>query len=353
MFRSVSKLCPPVALLLVLGATQAPAQGTVELRIRLEGADGQPVAGALVALVSDPDQVVAEGLSSDEGRRVLRAPAGTYRVRVRRIGFYPYLSPLVVAPRQSELVLRLDSRPVALSSIVVAARARCRPIGQAETVAMVWEEVSKALRASQLTNDDLAGIGRAQTWRREVSLGGAVLSSDTGSFTLRNRRPFGAISPAALAERGYVRGDGASGWEYFGPDETVLLSREFAATHCFDIVRDRARSGQIGLAFEPVARRRVPDIAGVLWLDENTAELREIVFRYVNAGLPGSFNPGGFTRFARMPSGAWIVSEWQLRFPRLRLRPGAFALPTLAGWIENGGGIIAADDGRRAEGALM
>ena len=117
--------------------------------IRLQSTGGRPVEGALVALLDARDRVVVEGLSTEAGTRVLRAPAGTYRVRARRIGFLPFISTPIVLPRRDELLL------------------------------VVWGEVDKALRASQLTTADLAGFGRVRTYRKELGTDGSVVSNDT------------------------------------------------------------------------------------------------------------------------------------------------------------------------------
>jgi hypothetical protein len=139
-----------------------------------------------------------------------------------------------------------------------------------------------------------------------------------------------------------VIGDMNDGWTIFGPDETVLLSESFAATHCFRLVRDRDRPTQIGVSFQPVPRRKVPDISGVIWVDEVTSELREINFHFVNAAELSQFNAGGFTRFARVPSGAWIVAEWKLTAPKLMLRQGNSFTSQLVvvGRRDTGGGIL-------------
>lgn len=71
-------------------------------------------------------------------------------------------------------------------------------------------------------------------------------------------------------------------------------------------------------------------------MDEKTSELREVRFRYVNAGILTRFEPGGFTAFHRLPSGAWIVKEWLLRMPRLeRGKEGLFA----TSYLEKGGRV--------------
>jgi hypothetical protein len=338
-----------IALGLPLPDAQAQ-DSTAEFRVRLVTDTDVPVMGALVAILAASDSVVDEGLTSRSGTRVLRAPPGAYRVRVRRIGFYPFISRTVWIPTADELLLRLDTQRVLLDTVRVTVRSECgRQAREAETVAALWEEISKALRASQLTLGDLAEVGRARVYWTELDPRGAVMWSDTTSVPVESRRPFGAASPAVLARRGYVRGDEYSGWTYFAPDERVLLSDEFAATHCFGVVRHDSRRGQIGLAFEPATRHRRPDIKGVLWVDEATAELRETVFTYVNAGAATQYEPRGFTRFRRMPSGAWLVDEWRLRLPRVYRAPGAFSNFVLQGFQENGGALeIVPEDRQRA-----
>jgi hypothetical protein len=332
-----------VAFALAWGSCLRGQQATSELRIKLSTLDGSPVTGALVGLLNPRDSVVAEGLASESGTRVLSAPRGSYRVRVRRIGFLPFISSELTLPRANELVLNVESPRVILESIVVNSRSQCsRNDPNAKELAAVWDEIDKALRSSQLTLQDLEGIGRARKYRRDLDAYGNLISGDSSEFFITNRRPFGVEDPAKLATDGYVVGDTQNGWTIFGPDETVLESDAFATTHCFQLVRERERPGMIGVSFEPVPRRQVPDIRGVIWVDERTAELREISFRFVNAGAMSRFDAGGFTRFRRMPSGAWIVDEWQLTAPALAQRAGGYQTSQLVivGRRDTGGGVL-------------
>ena len=324
------------------------AQNTSDLRIRLETGADVPAAGALVALLDARDSVVVEGLTGELGTRSLRAPPGTYRVRVRRIGFLPFVSPPVSLPHAGELVLRVESAHVVLQSIVVNSKSQCkRNDPNTQTLSLVWDEVEKALRSSQITTADLAGVGPAEIFHRSLSADGAELAADTTFFTIGSRRPFAAISSAQLATQGYVTGDEHSGWSYYGPDETVLLSEQFAASHCFRLVRDREHGGEIGVAFEPAPTHRIADITGVLWVDEATSELRQIVFSFANAGPMSRFDAGGYTHFKRLPSGAWIVDDWRLRVPQLEMRQEPYAPPHLVrtGYKEDGGRILAGQEG--------
>lgn len=321
-------------------------EGTSDLRLKLSAPDGSPIAGALVALVNASDSVVVEGLTLEAGTRVLRAPRGAYRVRVRRIGYLPFLSSELTLPRPEELVLNVESQHVVLASIVVTSRSECsRNDPNTEALATVWDEIDKALRSSQLTVQDLAGIGQARVYKRETAPDGKLVASESRVFAITTRRPFGAVDPAKLAADGYVIGGLEQGWTFFGPDETVLRSEEFARTHCFKLVRDRDRTGQIGVSFEPEPQRRLPDISGTIWVDQSTSELREMEFQYVNAHEISRFNAGGFTKFRRVASGAWLVDEWKLSVPMLGIRetqgvPYATRHVVLLGRQDNGGGIV-------------
>lgn len=337
---------PAFGACLLTSSAMSQAEGP-ELRIRLNGIDGAPVKGALVALLNASDSVVAEGLSTEAGARVLRAPSGDYRVRVRRIGYLPFVSSVVTLPRASELALSVESSRVILEQIVVTSKSQCRRNDpNAAALSTVWDEIDKALRSSQLTANDLSGIGRAVVYRQEVGANGIVIRADTSILPINNGRPFSAIDPAKLASEGYVFGDEREGWRYFAPDEMVLRSDQFAATHCFRLLRQPDRPGQIGVSFDPVPRRSVPDIAGVLWVDQASSQLREVVFRFVNAGLLSEFQAGGFTRFRQVPSGTWIVDEWKLSAPRLevRLRPRFRPQYAVIGYHDEGGGIVAPGD---------
>jgi hypothetical protein len=322
------------------------------VRVSIETVDGSSPAGAIVALVDSRNSVVAEGIARTDGTRVLEAPFGSYRLRVLRIGFRPFVSQPVTIPDDTELKVRLDAPRIVLERMLVKATTPCSRIEQdPETTGLVWTEVSKALKTSQLTTADIAILSTSRLYRRELDGNGDLISADTTTVPVGSSRPFSARDPAILAKNGYVHGDEKNGWEFFGPDESVLLSREFASTHCFRLVRNRARPGDIGIAFEPAPGRRIADISGTAWVNQSTSELQEIVFRYVNAGLPSEFKASGFTHFRRMPSGSWIVDDWQLRMPHIGIRitsGGALRVPEirqyyLHGYIEAGGGVILTD----------
>lgn len=313
-------------------------QTTAELRVKIDAGERMPVNGALVALIDESGKTITEVLSPESGRTILRAPAGKYRIRVRRIGFRPFFSQPLAIPRLDELLLNIETPRVVLDAIVVSASAQCGGINHdAQALGAVWDEIEKALRSSEMSVSDLADLRQSSKYTREVSSRGGLITNDTSVVRDIKGRPFGARNAAALTAYGYILGDESKGWEYFAPDETVLLSDEFTATHCFRLVRDKKRKGAIGVSFSPIPKRRLPDIDGVLWVDEKTSELREVRFHYVNAGILTAFEPSGFTSFYRLPSGAWIVKEWQLRLPKLeRGKDGLVA----SAYLEFGGRVV-------------
>src|SRR6185503_1999584 len=76
--------------------------------------------------------------------------------------------------------------------------------------------------------------------------------------------------------------------------------------------------GLTGLAFEPAEQREIGDVRGTIWLDEKSFELRYLEFTYTGQQDAGadSARIGGELRFARLPSGAWIVRRWFNRMPQ-------------------------------------
>ena len=270
---------------------------------------------------------------------------GDYRIRVRRIGYRPYYSEVIKVPRATPVEVTVESPRVVLQKIVVGASAQCGRINpDAAALAELWEEISKALRASQLTAGDLRGIVRSESYKREVDGDGVVLSNIVTPAAVGSNRPFGAPDPEALVALGYVRGDLVRGWEFFGPDEKVLLSDGFASTHCFRSLRDKTRPGLVGMSFRPAPKRTKGEIEGVIWLDQQSSELREITFNFVNAGELTRFRPSGYSRFTRLPSGTWIVSDWRLRMPKLVEARGESGRVVASGFVETGGRLITTEE---------
>jgi hypothetical protein len=312
----------PLLLLLFLPITLSAqvVRGVVR-----DSASGAPASGVLVTLVQSTSGARRTVLTDETGRFTIGAPgSGTYTLEVKRIGVRPDMSPAFtltdgeareIAATVAPLVARLDA-------VRVTGRSYCgeRVLEGAET-ATLWEEVRAALLAARITRDDR---------RAHVTITNFTRTLDPKSFEVQSEErsersgvtanPFSSVPIASLSKDGYVVSEGDE-LQYRGPDVDVLLSDAFVREHCFRAVRGTSEElGLIGLSFEPTSARRVPDIAGVLWIDVRTRELRRLEYRYVRAPLqPQGRFPLSYVDFARMPSGTWIVKRWAIRMPYMVL----------------------------------
>jgi hypothetical protein len=126
-------------------------------------------------------------------------------------------------------------------------------------------------------------------------------------------RPFAALPLTRLRDSGYVTRD-ESGVTYAAPDEEVLLSEDFAVTHCIRAIP--SIDADIVIAFEPTRDRRLSDVSGRLVLSSATSELRTLSFEYANVSAEErGAHAGGELTFLRVPGGGWMVQRWVLRLP--------------------------------------
>ena len=318
-------------LLTVLASTLAlvPAGAQVVRGTVVDSATSRPIGDFTVQLIDSTGSGVAAALSRPGGRFMLRAPAaGTYRLRVLRIGFRRTQTlPFVIgAGATVERTVSMPQVSVALTGIRVVGTQRCDDLPDGgDALATVWEEARKAVEAVRLTGTEQGLYMRVRDYTHDLSLRDSATSNEESRVREGiSARPYASPDAESMARDGYVRSEG-DGTMYYAPDADVLLSDSFVSAHCFHLQRD-AVSGDslIGIAFEPVRRHPPPDIRGVLYLDRRSAELREL--RYSYSSLPaatGGRDFGGRVAFQRVPGGAWIIREWVVRGPVFVVRQGA------------------------------
>ena len=228
-----------------------------------------------------------------------------------------------------------------LATIEAREETSCRTRGeQSRAVSLLWEEARKALAAA--------------SWNANQSLYRQTLLYYERDFDARRRRvfnedsrfssglyevPYRSIDPHILASRGYVFEDEQGYNWYYAPDANVLLDEEFHSQHCFRVVEGQDEyEGLLGLGFEPTRGLRQTDVEGTLWIDPESAELRELNYHYTR--LPNGIvddRVGGSVEFLRMPTGAWLVHRWQIRTPRVSSVGGR---PVIEGFRDTGGEIL-------------
>lgn len=324
-----------VALLLVVVA--GTAHGQVVRGVVTGQSSAAPLAGVLVTLEPVVDSARAHlepvalasasgltGLTSQRGEFAIRAPsAGTYRLSAKRIGVQRFLSESFALAggetRFMEIVLepalqRLPEVRVAAPAICVAREE------QVSQVAALWDEASTALTANRISLRDRLFQGNVTRYVRELDPRSRRVLSEARSETRGIMdRPLTGLGGDSLSKIGYWQptGDGRT-IVYHAPDAEVLLSAAFRRDHCFSLAGpSRNRRGLVGIAFTPLPERTTGEVAGTLWLDAKSFELRLVEFRYVGGGDLGDA-AGGELHFERLTNGAWVLRHWLVRMPHAR-----------------------------------
>jgi hypothetical protein len=306
-----------------------------------------PLEAAFVSLLGETDHEIARSLTDASGRFSLTAAhPGVYRLRSKLIGFRPVESAAFRLEQGSSISreLILDRIALNLAAIVVEGDRECDLSSGAQSLVLVslWDEIREALHAVAWTTQQKHYWFNFTSFERYLTPARRVTQETTAAKSGFYERPFRSAAAETLAQAGYIVREDRD-WLYFAPDADVLLGDPFLATHCFEIRVGRGNErGLVGLNFAPVPSRKRPDIAGALWVDSATSELRYLEYKYT--ALPRELwgtRPGGRVSFKKLPSGAWIVQDWMISMPRFRATRG---LPgdtsTVIGIKEAGGQVI-------------
>ncbi len=341
-------------LLVAIPATGLDAQvltGTVT-----EGSTGAPVSAALVELLdADSAQVVAT-LTGGDGRYVLEpAVAGTYSVRVRRLGYTTRTIGPIDVFETDRLDIPLATRPVQLEGVVATARPACADgPGVGPETQRLWDLVVDALDVTRLAQELDAYQFEMHQFVRDMDLERVHVLEEGVQRTVANGA-FAAMPLDRLQDQGYLEPSDPSTMSWYAPDPEVLVSDRFLRSHCFRVV-DGDVEEIVGLGFEPTPDRlgQRPDesggayaelagdgmveVRGVLWVDRRTGALRDMEYGYV--GLEDreiAELAGGYARFEQLAGGLWIMRQWVMRLPNLTRSDGRIVPASLR---EVGGYVV-------------
>lgn len=329
----------------------APVHAQAVNGVVLEDETEAPVDGAMVILMDPDGDVVRRALSDAAGRFTLQADhAGPHLIRIDRIGYQSLTTaPFEVLEDGTFQRVRVPVQAIRLQGLSVEGSTRCelRP-EQGSVTARVWEEVRKALEAAAWTLE--SGMYRYTLLQFERRLDERGRATEEDVQRMRRgwaQAPYVSAPVEELADYGFVRENDDGTMSYFAPDADALLSDAFLDSHCMHL--ERGQGGMVGLDFEPIRGRRIPDIEGTLWLEAASASLRRIEFHYVNHPvLRNVGDAGGEVSFARMPNGSWVVRDWSIRMPLLAAnrsdRGGLPGEPYITGYIVQGGTLRSASD---------
>lgn len=287
----------------------------------------RPVVGALVDVTTPAGEVMGRATTNRRGAFFVRlALPGTYRVRVRAIGYAQVrVGDQAVTDETLELpVVRMTEAIATLPELVATAPAgRCRSAretGQVlapllEAAASALEVMEQVVRLGEARHVVELIERRAFATRRD-----SIIEADTIRVA-ELAWPVVSADPERLRAEGFGNapdGPRAGRWTFFGPDATVLFAPWFLSEHCFDLVEAAPGTGEIVVRFEPNARDDKVRLGGRLVLDATTLALRELHFEHRN--LP-SYLPqgsaGGVVHFVPDTAGGWRPDHWAMRAPLL------------------------------------
>ena len=315
------EVCALIAVAITIGA----ATGRTQTLAGHVSRGNVPIAGALVVLIDASGRTLVQTASRENGDYSVTAPTpGSYRAQVLQIGWRPTIAgPFALrAGVTTPANIDVTGARIPLDAIVVTDRSDCRVRPDSAASAFIlWDEARKALTAATMTRAEPLTMSVSRTEQNLDRGGSRVLWDSTKMQVGQSLNPFSSLAPEVLARSGYMSSDADGNKTYWGPDATVLLSESFLSSHCIRPETPSVQTGDsarlIGVAFSPVAKRRgIVEVEGVVWLDRSTAELREIVYRYVNnTTVIDRAEPGGRIEFLRIPGGRWIVHRWSIRVP--------------------------------------
>jgi hypothetical protein len=301
------------------------------------------VAGAVVSLLGDgSDTALVNVLTTGSGEYAVRAPQpGRYRLAVKRIGVKRFVSESfeLGAGETRVIDVPIDAIALTLPQVTVSGLCVTRP-RELSRIASLWEEARTALEATQISMRDRLMEAQIARYAAELEPGPLrVLFDWRSDAQVMADQPFRSLSGDSLSELGYWRQLPGDSVEYQGPDASALASNAFLRDHCFALAPAmRNRPDLIGLSFVPARDRRLPDIAGTIWLDARRFELRFIEFRYTQLpNMPNADQVGGEGHYRRLDSGAWIVDRWFIRMPQVVVRSDDWPRRQLR---EEGGAVI-------------
>lgn len=366
MNRSASWALPILLVHLATGVAEAQV-----VRGVVTGRDSAvPLVGVLVALEPAgeaarapleshalPAATGAGVLTNPRGEYAIRAPAsGMYRLSAKRIGVQRFRSePFVLRDGETRrLDIALEPALQRLPEVRVSTPGIC--IAREEQVSRVvalWDEARTALTANRISLRDRLYEGSVTRYVRELDprTGKVVSDARTETHGIMDR-PLTGLSGDSLSKIGFWQPvENGRAIVYHAPDAEVLLSAAFQRDHCYSLAaRPRSRRGLVGIAFEPLASRTTGEVAGALWLDERSFELRLVEFRYVGGGALGEA-AGGELHFERLTNGAWVLRRWFVRMPHARgfaaspvgvegRLPSVLVRPGAPGLIEEGAELV-------------
>lgn len=314
---------------------------------------GVAVSNATITILDTAGRTVARGASGANGAYQLRPPsAGSYELRVTRIGFRPFSGHVVIPPSRAVTVdVFLVANPVALPQVDVDGRRDCSISSvDAARFLQLWRRARAASLSEVVPARDLSlrvvayRAHEDAVWFHGNPGLGPIIRAAHHEDDLSSAReilpatPVATAPPESLLLNGYLRARGLDNWAYEAPNSAVLLTDEFSRRHCFTLEHAPGdHPDWIGVGFRTSTRGDgTSDVNGTAWFDSTTATIRRVAFEYTNVPAdtivlcfyPGDrattrcsrflapmdrLGLGGVVDFAALPDGDMVAVRWAIR----------------------------------------
>jgi hypothetical protein len=316
----------------------------------LDENSGDPIDRAFIVLVDLMGTEVDRAFTDDQGRfRINASASGTYRLRSERIGFKATLSEQIelTAGQTHEIEMRVAPVAIRLDAIEIqgdAKKCRIEKEHGLET-AIVWEEARKALANTAFSESRQVFTYEIRKYEMYYERNGRPNYDNDRTIRQTSVMPFRTVSPSERQERGWVSEAGTEEATFDAPDPEVFFSDPFLERHCFKLKRDKKLPGLVGLEFQPTSHS-VPDVNGVLWLDEASAELRWLDVGYENLrSHTRQRYAEAKVEFDQLPNGQWFVKRWYIKMPMVEIRTpqisgAVYREEVLHGFFEEGSEVL-------------
>lgn len=283
-----------------------------------------PPERVLLTLLNEDGRVVRSDVSAPDGSfHVDVGEEGDFRIRVERVGHRPVTSDVLrVRGSSTAVALEAPTREISLVFQADEYDLRCvrHPVGD-DQLAEAWRQARTALRIAAWSQDAGQVVYDAVVHRRDLAPDGRTVVFEPEPREVQDAvRLTPRLDPSDVVGGGFVVDRGEEGYRFYMPDPSVLVSEAFLDSHCFRLRQDGGPA-LVGVAFEPMPGRSVPDVGGVLWLEAATGRLLVMEFGYRELDLPVDLaSSGGRVVFHQLPDGTWITPERWLRSPMLEVR---------------------------------
>jgi hypothetical protein len=293
--------------IILLAAVVSVPLGTVRGTV-VSAESGEPLGFSIVSLRPTLD----EHFTDERGAFTFAGVApGTYRLLVRQIGYLPADTTLVVTD-DADLLVHIVLRHVAveLPPITVTGELTCTHPGPPDAEATpalsaVFEQLLENARRYRLLADSFPFTFVIERTYQSLS-----------TIPANSRLEIDTIAQTSAQERRRYQPGRVIDWGEGGfrgqrivrlPALEEFADSVFLNTHCFRLAGRDTTEGEtfVRVDFEPAARLRSPDVAGVAYLELGTYQLRYTRVRLTKAerSLPGVLGLEATTRFREIVPG--------------------------------------------------